>query len=158
MLTWRTAMEGSPTTLHRVTLSWRYQNPLILLRFQLLPQAWNGLLGTHYSRHEQRRGRFKADVRQSQRVRHSRAPTFRPDSAVCDSRPRGTNPGTSSQMRRGASPVETPLHRWETVVPISADKNYITYKFKVDYLTRAFGKPEKDSRLSPSYRLDITDK
>ena len=49
-------------------------------------------------------------------------------------------------------------NRWETVVPISADKNYITYKFKVDYLYRSFGKPQKDSRLSPSYRLDITDK
>lgn len=49
-------------------------------------------------------------------------------------------------------------NRWETVVPIPADKNYITYKFKVDYLYRSFGKPQKDSRLTASYRLDIVDK
>jgi len=48
--------------------------------------------------------------------------------------------------------------RWETVVPVPADKNVITYHFKVDYEYRAFGKPQKSSKLSPSYRLDIVDK
>ena len=48
--------------------------------------------------------------------------------------------------------------RWETVVPIGADKNYIVYHFKVDYQYRTFGRPEKSSKLSPSYRLDIVDK
>jgi len=48
-------------------------------------------------------------------------------------------------------------NRWETVIPVPADKNSITYHFKVDYQYRAFGKPEKSSKLSPSYRLDITD-
>lgn len=49
-------------------------------------------------------------------------------------------------------------NRWETVVPVPADKNVITYHFKVDYEYRAFGKPQKSSKLSPSYRLDIVDK
>jgi|ERR1051325_12037789 hypothetical protein len=49
-------------------------------------------------------------------------------------------------------------NRWETVVPVPADKNSITYHFKVDYQYRAFGKAEKSSKLSPSYRLDIADR
>ncbi len=48
--------------------------------------------------------------------------------------------------------------RWETVIPVPADKNYVLYHFKVDYLYRAFGPAEKSSKLSPSYRLDIIDK
>lgn len=49
-------------------------------------------------------------------------------------------------------------NRWETVIPVAADKNVITYHFKADYEYRTFGKPEKSSKLSPSYRLDIVDK
>ena len=49
-------------------------------------------------------------------------------------------------------------NRWETVIPVSADKNVVLYQFKVEYQYRTFGKPEKSSRLSPSYRLDIVDK
>jgi hypothetical protein len=49
-------------------------------------------------------------------------------------------------------------NRWETVIPVPADKNTITYHFKVDYEYRSLGKPEKSSKLSPSYRLDIVDK
>jgi hypothetical protein len=44
------------------------------------------------------------------------------------------------------------------VVPVPADKNVITYHFKAEYEYRAFGKPQKSSKLSPSYRLDIVDK
>ena len=49
-------------------------------------------------------------------------------------------------------------NRFETVIPISADKNFVVYHFKVDYEYRDFGKPSKSSRLSSSYRLDISDK
>ena len=49
-------------------------------------------------------------------------------------------------------------NRFETVIPVAADKNYVVYHFKVDYEYRSFGRPEKSSRLSSSYRLDITDK
>ena len=49
-------------------------------------------------------------------------------------------------------------NRFETVIPVAADKNFVVYHFKVDYEYRDFGKPSKSSRLSSSYRLDITDK
>jgi hypothetical protein len=49
-------------------------------------------------------------------------------------------------------------NRWETVIPVSADKNSVIYHFKVDYEYRTFGKPDKSSRLSPSYKLEIVDK
>ena len=49
-------------------------------------------------------------------------------------------------------------NRWETVIPVAADKSYVTYHFKVDYEYRTFGQPEKSSRLSGEYRLDIVDK
>lgn len=49
-------------------------------------------------------------------------------------------------------------NRWETVIPVPPDKNTVFYHFKVDYEYRAIGKPEKSSKLSPSYRLDIVDR
>ena len=49
-------------------------------------------------------------------------------------------------------------NRWETVIPAGADKTKVIYRFRVDYEYRTFGKPEKDSRLSQDYRLDIIDK
>ena len=49
-------------------------------------------------------------------------------------------------------------NRWETVVPVPANQNFIAYHFKVDYLYRDFGAPQKSSKLSHSYRLDIVDK
>jgi hypothetical protein len=49
-------------------------------------------------------------------------------------------------------------NRWETVIPVAKDKNSVIYHFKVEYQYRTFGTPEKSSRLSPSYRLDIVEK
>jgi hypothetical protein len=49
-------------------------------------------------------------------------------------------------------------NRFETVIPVPADKNFTVYHFKVDYLYRGYGSPRQDSKLSPSYRLDIVDK
>lgn len=49
-------------------------------------------------------------------------------------------------------------NRWETVVPVPASENYVVYRFKVDYLYRAFGPAQKGSRLSQDYRLDILEK
>jgi hypothetical protein len=49
-------------------------------------------------------------------------------------------------------------NRWETVIPVPPDKASVFYHFKVDFEYRTFGKPEKSSKLSPSYRLDITDR
>ena len=50
------------------------------------------------------------------------------------------------------------VNRWETVIPIAADKKFEVYHFKVDYQYRAFGQAEKSSKLSQSYRLDLVDK
>ena len=49
-------------------------------------------------------------------------------------------------------------NRWETVIPVPADKTFTLYHFKVDYHYRSFGDPQKSSKLSNSYRLDIVDK
>ena len=49
-------------------------------------------------------------------------------------------------------------NRWETVVPVAADKTSVIYHFKVEYQYRTFGKPEKSNKLSPSYKLEIIDK
>ena len=46
-------------------------------------------------------------------------------------------------------------NRWEALVPIAADKNVITYRFKVDYEFRRFGKPGQASKGSPEYKLYI---
>lgn len=49
-------------------------------------------------------------------------------------------------------------NRWETVIPVPAAQTFVTYRFKVDYLYRAFGPSQKSSKLSQDYRLDIIDK
>jgi len=50
-------------------------------------------------------------------------------------------------------------NRWETVIPVPADKNSVIYQFKVEYEYRSFGKPQKSSKLSGrSYKLEIVDK
>ena len=46
-------------------------------------------------------------------------------------------------------------NRWEALVPISADKSVITYRFKVDYEFARFGAPGKASKASPEYKLYI---
>jgi hypothetical protein len=53
----------------------------------------------------------------------------------------------------------TPLinNRWETLVPIPADKQHIYYQFKFDYEFKGMPARRADSLLSPEYRLDITD-
>ena len=48
--------------------------------------------------------------------------------------------------------------RWETVIPVAANKNSVIYHFKVDYEYKAIGKPQKSSKLTPSYKLEIADK
>jgi hypothetical protein len=55
---------------------------------------------------------------------------------------------------------KTPLikNRWETLVPVPADKNSITYRFKFDYEYNAIPQPRPDSRLSREYELQIVDK
>ncbi|MDB6053417.1 MAG: hypothetical protein JWN25_940 [Verrucomicrobiales bacterium] len=53
----------------------------------------------------------------------------------------------------------TPLvhNRWETVIPIPADKTFVHYRFKFDYSYNAIPAPRKNSKLSPPYRLTIAE-
>ncbi len=49
-------------------------------------------------------------------------------------------------------------NRWETLVPIPAGKSEISYHFKADYDVTGFGKTGKGSKLSPEYKLTVTEK
>ena len=54
----------------------------------------------------------------------------------------------------------TPMltNRWETLVPVPADKNIVTYRYKFDYEYRGFSNRKLDSKLSKHYQLFILDK
>ena len=52
-------------------------------------------------------------------------------------------------------PTKRTVNRWEGLVPIAANKDNISYHFKVDYEYKRFGKPGKGSLLSPEYKLAI---
>lgn len=53
----------------------------------------------------------------------------------------------------------TPLtpSRWEAVVPVPADQQFLNYRFKFDYLYNGIPKRREDSRLSPNYQIEIQD-
>lgn len=53
----------------------------------------------------------------------------------------------------------TPMlpNRWEALIPIAADKKYINYQFKFDYLINGIPAPRADSKLSASYQLEISE-
>ena len=46
-------------------------------------------------------------------------------------------------------------NRWETLVPVPADKNLIHYRFKLDYEYNDFGKRGQGSQMSTEYKLSI---
>jgi hypothetical protein len=54
----------------------------------------------------------------------------------------------------------TPMltNRWETLVPIPADKDSAIYRYKFDYEYLGFGAREQDSKLSKVYQLFILEK
>ena len=47
--------------------------------------------------------------------------------------------------------------RWETLVPVPAGQRFLNYRFKFDYEMNGFGRRNPDSKLSPTYQLEITD-
>lgn len=53
----------------------------------------------------------------------------------------------------------TPLlnNRWETLVPVPADKSHIYYQFKFDYEYKGMPARRSDSLLSKEFRLDIVE-
>ena len=54
----------------------------------------------------------------------------------------------------------TPMltNRWETLVPVPADNNVVTYRYRFDYEYRGFPTHQLDSKLSKYYQLFILDK
>jgi hypothetical protein len=53
----------------------------------------------------------------------------------------------------------TPLvkNRWETLIPIPPEQNSAYYRFRFDYDYDAVPQRQKDSKLSPEYKLEIVD-
>jgi hypothetical protein len=56
--------------------------------------------------------------------------------------------------------TQVPLvhNRWDCLLPVPASTASVQYRYKFDYLYNAFGGPQPDSAVSPSYSLRITDK
>lgn len=54
----------------------------------------------------------------------------------------------------------TPLvkNRWETLVPIPADKTVVNYRFKFDYDYNSIPVPRPNSKLSTPYQLQVLEK
>jgi hypothetical protein len=55
-------------------------------------------------------------------------------------------------------PVGVVRNRWETLVPIPADKEFVNYRYKFDYEYRTIPVHRANSKLSPSYQLQILNK
>jgi hypothetical protein len=53
----------------------------------------------------------------------------------------------------------TPMlkNRWEVLVPIAPDKQFIHYRFKFDYFYQTIPEPKPSSKLSAPYQLEIVD-
>ena len=51
----------------------------------------------------------------------------------------------------------TPIvkNRWETLVPIPAEMKHLSYHYKFDYEYNSIPTPQSNSKLSPSYQLEI---
>jgi len=49
-------------------------------------------------------------------------------------------------------------NRWEALVPIPAGTNYLYYRYKFDYNYARMPKAGENSRLSPTYQMEIVNK
>jgi hypothetical protein len=49
-------------------------------------------------------------------------------------------------------------NRWETLVPITATNKFVSYRYKFDYNYNRFGSRGANSKLSPQYQLEITER
>ncbi|MGZ4987303.1 MAG: hypothetical protein ACXWBP_04605 [Limisphaerales bacterium] len=63
--------------------------------------------------------------------------------------------GTDVYEMRRVPRVE---NRWETMIPIAADKDAVRYQFKFDYMVNSIPRALPDSKMSPEYKLQILDK
>ncbi len=49
-------------------------------------------------------------------------------------------------------------NRWETLIPVPADQEYIHYRIKFDYDYNSIPIPRHDSKLSPPYQMRVIEK
>ena len=52
-------------------------------------------------------------------------------------------------------PVPLVQDRWEAYVPVPADKDFVRFQYKFDFMEFAFGKPHWDSLKSAEYQLQV---
>jgi hypothetical protein len=52
-------------------------------------------------------------------------------------------------------PVPLVQDRWEAFVPVPADKDYINYRYKFDFMQDGFHKPQGNSLMSSVYQLHV---
>lgn len=45
--------------------------------------------------------------------------------------------------------------RWEALVPLPPDRQFVNYRFKFDYQYNGFGKVHPDSLFSETYQLEV---
>ncbi len=55
-------------------------------------------------------------------------------------------------------PVPVVQDRWEAYVPVPADKDFVLYRYKFDFLVNSISKPHPDSLMSPEYTLKVSEK
>ena len=49
-------------------------------------------------------------------------------------------------------------NRWETLVPVAPNNQYVNYRFKFDYDVRTIPRPAPSSKLSRPFQLQILEK
>ena len=54
-------------------------------------------------------------------------------------------------------PVRLAEGRWETMVPVASDRDFVDYRFKFDFVQADLLRHEGNSRRSDEYRLNILD-
>jgi len=48
-------------------------------------------------------------------------------------------------------------NRWEALVPVPTNGNFVNYHFKFDYQVQGFGRQLPDSRVTRTYQLEMLD-
>jgi len=54
------------------------------------------------------------------------------------------------------SPMLT--NRWEALLPIPTDKDFVNYRFKFDYMYLKIPAPQPSSKMSAPYQLQVVDR
>ncbi|MHB8524050.1 MAG: hypothetical protein ACYDH9_25280 [Limisphaerales bacterium] len=55
-------------------------------------------------------------------------------------------------------PTPVVKNRWQTLVPIPADKEFVNYRYKFDYEYLSIPQHRANSKLSPPYQLQLQNK